>query len=58
MMILIGCTEFVMLSSSAGLAVSHNTYTKVYNGVKVITIINTEKDIKTHTPQNVQHDDQ
>ena len=56
MMILIGCTEFVMLSSSAGLAVSHNTYTKVYNGVKVITIINTEKDIKTHLYETIRHD--
>ena len=58
MMALTGCTEFAMLSSGAGLAVSQNAYVRAYNGVEVLTIINTEKDIKTHTPQNVQHDDQ
>jgi len=42
------CTEFAMLSSTAGIAVSQNAYAKVYSGVDFLTIINTEKDIKTH----------
>ena len=37
-----------MLSSSATIAVSHNAYAKAYSGVDMLTIISTEKDIKTH----------
>jgi len=37
-----------MLSSGAGIAVSQNAYTKVYGGIDFLTIIKTEKDIKTH----------
>ena len=55
--ILTGCTEFAMLSSVGGVAVSHNTYAKVYSGLDFLTIINTEKDIKTHLYENVRHAD-
>ncbi len=37
-----------MLSSGAGIAVSNNIYAKAYSGLDFLTIINTEKDIKTH----------
>jgi hypothetical protein len=57
MTILNGCTEIAMLTSGAGLAVSHNAYVKVYNGIDVLTIINTEKDIKTHIYESVRHAD-
>ena len=46
-----------MLTSGAGLAVSHNAYAKVYSGVDFLTIINTEKDIKTHLYETIRHDD-
>jgi hypothetical protein len=42
------CTEFAILSSSAGLAVSQSTYAKAYNGIDFLTVITTEKDIKMH----------
>jgi hypothetical protein len=42
------CTEFAILSSTAGIAVSQNAYAKAYGGVDFLTIIKTEKDIKTH----------
>ena len=42
------CTELSMLSSGATIAVGQNAYVKAYSGVDVLTIINTEKDIKTH----------
>ena len=42
------CTELAMLSSGAGLAISHNTYAKAYNGIDFLTVITTEKDIKMH----------
>ena len=57
MMILSGCTEFAMLSRVGGVAVSHNTYAKVYSGLDFLTIINTQKDIKTHLYENVRHAD-
>ena len=57
MMILSSCTEFAMLSSVGGVAVSHNTYAKVYSGLDFLTIINTEKDIKTHLYESIHHDD-
>tara|TARA_R100000306_G_C4289924_1_gene99524 strand:- start:362 stop:511 length:150 start_codon:yes stop_codon:yes gene_type:complete len=37
-----------MLSSGATIAASHNAYAKVYSGVDMLTIVSTEKDIKTH----------
>jgi len=37
-----------MLSSTAGIAASQNAYAKAYSGVDFLTIIKTEKDIKTH----------
>ena len=42
------CTEFAILSSTTGIAVSNNIYAKAYSGVDFLTIIRTEKDIKTH----------
>ena len=56
MMTLTGCTEFAMLSSVGGVAVSHNTYAKVYSGLDFLTIINTDKDIKTHLYNNMKED--
>jgi len=48
------CTEFAMLSSGAGIAVSQNAYAKVYSGIDFLTIIKTEKDIKTHIYHNLK----
>ena len=58
MMILTGCTELAMLTSGTGAAVSHNVYIKAYNGIDMLTIIKTEKNIKTHLYENVRHDDE
>ena len=57
MTILAGCTNFAMLTSGAGLAVSHNAYAKAYSGIDILTIINTEKDIKTHLYETIRHAD-
>ena len=43
-----GCTEFAMLMSGSSIAISQNTYAKVYNGIDVLTIMSTEKSIKKH----------
>ena len=34
--------------SGSSLAISQNTYAKVYNGIDVLTIMRTEKSIKGH----------
>ena len=52
------CTEFAMLSSSATVAISHNAYAKAYSGVDFLTIINTEKDIKTHIYHSLKKEDE
>jgi len=51
------CTEFALLGSGTSLAVSHNAYAKAYGGLDVLTIINTEKDIKTHLYEGIKHAD-
>ena len=51
-----GCTEFAMLSSGATIAVSHNAYAKAYSGVDFLTIMGTEKDIKTHVYERLKND--
>ena len=43
-----GCSEFALLASGASIAASQNAYTRIYSGVDVLTIMSTEKDIKTH----------
>jgi len=48
LMVLTACSEFAMLMSGSSLAVSHNTYAKMYNGIDVLTIMSTEKSIKGH----------
>ena len=46
--VLTGCTEFALIASGSSLAISQNTYAKVYNGIDVLTIMSTEKSIKGH----------
>jgi len=46
--ILSGCSEFAILMSGSSLAISQNTYAKMYNGMDVLTIMTTEKSIKKH----------
>ena len=43
-----GCSEFAFLASGSSIAISQNAYVKAYNGVDVLTIMSTEKDIKKH----------
>ena len=43
-----GCSEFALLASGTSIAVSQNAYVKAYNGIDVLTIMETDKDIKRH----------
>jgi hypothetical protein len=51
------CTEFAILSSGAGVAVSHNAYAKAYSGIDFLTIMRTEKDIKTHVYHSLKKEE-
>ena len=53
-MMLSSCTELALLTSGAGIAVSQSAYVKAYNGIDVLTIIRTEKDIKTHAYESLK----
>ena len=46
--VLTACSEFAILMSGSSLALTQNTYAKVYNGIDVLTIMSTEKSIKGH----------
>ncbi len=46
--LLTGCSEFALLMSGSSIAISQNAYVKAYNGVDVLTIMSTDKDIKKH----------
>ena len=48
LMVLTACSEFALLASGSSLAISQNAYVKAYNGVDVLTIMATDKDIKKH----------
>ena len=49
-----GCSEFALLASGASIGASQNAYVKAYNGIDVLTIMRTEKDIKTHVYENAK----
>ena len=43
-----GCCEFAILMSGSSIAISQNAYVKAYNGVDVLSIMQSEKSIKEH----------
>ena len=47
-MALTACSEFALLMSGSSIAISQNTYAKVYNGIDVLTIMSTKKSMKGH----------
>ena len=51
---LTACSEFALLASGSSLAISQNSYAKVYNGIDVLTIMNTKKSLKGHAYDNAK----
>jgi len=49
-----GCSEFALLMSGSSIAVSQNTYAKIYNGMDVLTIMRTDKSMKRHLYDNAK----
>ncbi len=48
------CTEFALLASGSSIAISQNTYAKVYNGIDVLTIMSTDKSMKEHVYESIK----
>ena len=48
------CAEFALLASGSSIAISQNTYAKIYNGVDILTIMRTDKSIKGHAYDNAK----
>ena len=48
------CSEFALLASGSSMALSQNTYAKMYNAVDVLTIMKTEKSMKGHAYDNAK----
>ena len=51
-----GCSEFALLASGSSIAVSQNAYARAYSGVDVLTIMQTDKDIKRHVYDKLKRD--
>ena len=48
------CSEFALLASGSSVALSQNAYSRAYSGFDVLTIMQTEKDIKRHIYDKVR----
>ena len=48
------CSEFALLASGSSIALSQNTYAKVYNCMDVLTIMRTDKSMKRHVYDNAK----
>ena len=51
------CSEFALLMSGASIAGTQNAYVKAYNGVDMLTIMQTDKGIKKHIYDKVRGPD-
>ena len=51
---LTSCSQFALVASGSSIAISHNTYAKIYNGVDILTIMSTDKSIKGHAYDNAK----
>ena len=48
------CSEFALLASGSSIAISQNSYAKVYNGVDILTIMSAKKSMKRHVYDNAK----
>ena len=46
-----GCREFALLASGSSIAISQNSYAKMYNAVDFGVVVTTKKGIKQHAYQ-------
>ena len=50
------CSEFALLASGTSIAVTQNSYAKAYNSIDILTIMETDKDIKRHIYDKIKRD--
>ena len=48
------CSEFALLASGSSLAISQNSYAKMYNGVDFLSVVGTKKSMKRHVYDNAK----
>ena len=48
LIIVSGCSEFALLMSGSSVAISQNSYVKLYNGIDMGVVLTTKKGIKQH----------
>jgi len=48
LILLTSCSQFALLASAGSIGLSQNTYAKAYNSLDVLTLMGTNKSIKTH----------
>jgi len=51
---LTSCSQFALVASGGSLVISQNSFAKMYNGVDVLTIMSTEKNIKGHIYERIK----
>ena len=51
---LFSCSQLALVASGGGLVLSQNSLTKTYNTLDLITIIQTEKNIKAHVQKKIK----
>ena len=56
LMVCTSCSEILLLSSMGGVVVSQSPVVKAYNGVDMLTIVKTKKDIKKHAYDKLKGD--
>ena len=55
-LLLTGCSEVLLLGSIGGTVVSQTPAIKAYNGVDMISIMSTKKDLKKHVYEKIKKD--
>ena len=48
------CSQLSLLASGTSLAISQNSYAKIYNAADMLTIMSTEESIKKHAYNNLK----
>ena len=48
------CSQLSLLASGTSLAISQNSYAKIYNAADVLTIMSTDESIKKHAYKNIK----
>jgi len=50
---LCSCSQLALVASGGSLVLSQNSLSKIYSGMDILTVISTEKDIKTHIKNKI-----